>query len=88
MVLYCHGQPGSDGIIRHHIEQHRGDKYALNFTPCGREGQSVEAVKSWNHLLTFPESFQEPTQPRARYIPLQCDEKAVPVNGVIGLPEC
>ena len=42
---------------------------------------------SRHHLLTFPEGLQDTTQPRARSIPLQCDEEAVPVHGFIGLTE-
>ena len=87
LVLYCHGHPGYDKIIHHHIEQRRGEDSAIRCTPCIGNGRSVEAVLSWNHLLTFPEALQEPTEPRARSIPLQCDKEVVLVHGVIGIPE-
>ena len=87
LVLYCHGHPGYDDIIYHHIEQRQGYEYTLCCTPCSGEGWSVKVVLSRNHLLKFPEGLQEPTQPRYHSIPLQCGEKAVPVHGVIGLPE-
>ena len=47
----------------------------------------MEAVLSQHHLLKVPEGLQEPAQPMARYIHLHCDDKAVMVQGVIGLPE-
>ena len=47
----------------------------------------MEAVLSRQHLMTFPEGLQDPTQTRALSILLQCDEKVILVHGVIGLPE-
>ena len=87
LVLYCHSQPGSYEIFHHHVEQSQLHKPVLRCTHCGREGRSVEAILTWHHLLTFPEGLQETTQPRARSIPLQCDEKAFPVHGFICLPK-
>ena len=87
LVLYCHGQPGSYDVVHHPVEQRRGYKSALRCTPCGGEGRPMEAVMPRHHLMEFLESLQEPTHPRPRSIPLQCDEKVVPVHGVVGLPK-
>ena len=47
----------------------------------------METVLPWHQLLAFLEGLQEPTQPSACSIPLQCDMKAVLVHNVIGLPK-
>ena len=87
LVLYCNVQPGYDEVIYHHVEYRRGYKSALRYNPCGGEGRSVEAVLSWHHLSTVPEGLQDSTYTRDRSIPLQCDEKALLVHGIIDLPE-
>ena len=87
LVLYRHSQPGYYDIVHHYVEQRRGHESALCCTPCDREYRSMEVVLYRHHMLSVPESLQEPTYLRAHSIPLQCGDKAVPVHIVICLPK-